>query len=97
MPVRYTRALLTEAARETTNLDEAVRWCGGDPTPGSRSYLRTKMAEAGIDISHFTTGRVRHTEQILRELVASSRSPRDGGRRDSSVAVRPGLPHGEVA
>ncbi|WP_308401952.1 HNH endonuclease [Streptomyces sp. RKAG293] len=149
MPIRYTRALLTEAARETTNLDEAVRWCGGDPTPGSRSYLRTKMSQAGIDIAHFTTGRVRHTEETLRELVACSRSvaevvrrlginpvggnqahigrritalgldasrstqvrqgrtavgaglvlrpPWAGGRRASSVAVRPGLPHGEVA
>ncbi|MCZ4118852.1 HNH endonuclease signature motif containing protein [Streptomyces sp. H39-S7] len=81
MSVRYTHALLAEAARETTSLDEAVRWCGGDPTPGSRSYLRTKMAQAGIDISHFTTRRVRHTEEILRELVASSRSVAEVVRR----------------
>ncbi|NEA56413.1 HNH endonuclease [Streptomyces sp. SID13666] len=81
MSIRYTRELLTEAARETTNLDEAVRWCGGDPTPGSRSYLRAKMAEAGIDISHFATGRVRHTEPILRELVACSRSVAEVVRR----------------
>jgi hypothetical protein len=81
MSVRYTPELLAEAARETTNLDEAVRWCGGAPTPGSRSYLRAKMAEAGIVISHFTTGRVRHTEEILRELVASSRSVAEVVRR----------------
>jgi HNH endonuclease len=44
MPVRYTRELLDEAARETTNFDDAVRWCGGNPTPGSRRYIRAKMS-----------------------------------------------------
>lgn len=55
MRVRYTRELLEEAAHETTNFDDAVRWCGGKPTPGSRRYLRAKMAEAGIDTAHFTS------------------------------------------
>ncbi|GAA2982538.1 HNH endonuclease [Streptomyces fulvorobeus] len=72
--IRYTRELLEEAARETTNFDDAVRWCGGAVTPGSRSYLRQKMAGAGIDTSHFTTRRTRHTEETLRELVACSTS-----------------------
>lgn len=81
MPVRYTRELLEEAARETTNCDDAVRRCGGTPTPGSRRYLRTRMAEAGIDISHFVDPRVRHTEEILRELVACSRSVAEVVRR----------------
>lgn len=81
MPVRYTRELLDEAARETTNFDDAVRWCGGNPTPGSRRYLRAKMAEAGIDTSHFTPARVRHTEETLRELVACSRSVAEVVRR----------------
>lgn len=40
MAVRYTRELLDEAARETTSFDDAVRWCGGNPTPGSRRYIR---------------------------------------------------------
>jgi hypothetical protein len=66
MVVKYTRELLDEAARETTNFDDAVRWCGGKPTPGSTHYIRAKMAEAGIDTSHFTTARVRHTEETLR-------------------------------
>lgn len=81
MPVRYTRELLAEAARETTDFDEAVRWCGGTPTPGSRRYLRARMAEAGIDTAHFTIRRVRHTEEILRELVACSRSVAEVVRR----------------
>lgn len=81
MPVRYTRELLEEAARETTNCNDAVRWCGGIPTPGSRRYLRARMAEAEIDISHFADTRVRHTEQVLRELVACSKSVAEVVRR----------------
>ncbi|AXG78057.1 HNH endonuclease signature motif containing protein [Streptomyces paludis] len=81
MPVRYTFTLLREAARETTNVEDAVRWCGGQPTPGSRRYLRTKMSEAGIDTSHFTTGRVRHTDERLRELAACSTSVAEVVRR----------------
>ncbi len=81
MPVRYTHELLAEAALASTSYDEAVRWCGGTPTPGSRSYIRTKMAEAGTDTSHFTTRRVRHTEATLRELVALSSSVTEVVRR----------------
>ncbi|MFI5770124.1 HNH endonuclease [Streptomyces sp. NPDC051658] len=81
MAVRYTRELLEEAARETTNANDAVRWCGGTPTPGSRSYLRQKMAQAGVDTSHFTTGRIRHQETRLREVVAESASMTDVLRR----------------
>ncbi|CAM5380482.1 HNH endonuclease OS=Streptomyces alboniger OX=132473 GN=CP975_13020 PE=4 SV=1 [Streptomyces alboniger] len=74
MPVRYTRELLEEAARETGSWDEAVRWCGGEPTAGSRRYLRRRMASEGIDASHFPDQWVRHTEQRLREAVARSSS-----------------------
>lgn len=72
--VRYTRELLEEAARMTTNVNDAVRWCGRTPTAGSRSYLRSKVSEWGIDISHFADMRVRHSEEKLRELVARSTS-----------------------
>ncbi|MFB7182081.1 HNH endonuclease [Streptomyces sp. NPDC056257] len=74
MAVRYTRELLEEAARQTNNWDDAVRWCGGSPSPGSRRYLRAKMRQAGIDCSHFPTKWARHTEERLRELVAESAS-----------------------
>ncbi|MEI7035003.1 HNH endonuclease [Streptomyces pratensis] len=79
--VRYTPELLEEAARMTTNASDAVRWCGGTPTPGSRAYLRKKMTEAGVDISHFTGTWVRHTEETLRELVACSTSLTEVVRR----------------
>ncbi|MFD9303059.1 HNH endonuclease [Streptomyces sp. NPDC060048] len=74
MAVRYTRELLDAAARETTNWDDAVRWCGGTPSSGTRRYLRAKMRETGIDCSHFPAKWARHTEERLRELVAGSTS-----------------------
>ncbi|MEU3373812.1 HNH endonuclease [Streptomyces sp. NPDC006711] len=77
MAGRYTRALVMEAARETRHMDDAVRWCGGVPTPGSRRYLRQRMAQAGIDISHFATNQVRHTEERLRAAVAVSSNIKD--------------------
>ncbi|MGQ4387890.1 HNH endonuclease [Streptomyces sp. SAS_270] len=81
MGARYTRELLEEAARETTNWDDAVRWCGGTPTPGSRRYLRQKMTESAVDVSHFPTRWVRHTEERLREIVAASSSVKEVVRR----------------
>ncbi|WP_327297386.1 HNH endonuclease signature motif containing protein [Streptomyces sp. NBC_01197] len=77
MAARYTRKLLEEAAREADNWDDAVRWCGGTATPGSRRYLRRKMAEAGVDTSHFPDRWVRHTEEKLRTAVAASTSIRE--------------------
>ncbi|QEV18295.1 HNH endonuclease signature motif containing protein [Streptomyces alboniger] len=81
MPVRYTRELLEEAARETRTCDEAVRWCGGEPTRYSKRYVRQVMVDAGIDISHFPQRWVRHTEEALRAAVADSYSIRDVVRR----------------
>ncbi|MFJ3618532.1 HNH endonuclease [Streptomyces iakyrus] len=81
MGARYTRELLEEAARVTANWDDAIRWCGGTPTPGSRRYLRQKMAEAGVDVSHFPSRWARHTEQTLREVVAVSSSVSEVIRR----------------
>ncbi|MFE5173458.1 HNH endonuclease [Streptomyces sp. NPDC056634] len=78
---RYTQELLEEAARETRTWDEAVRWCGGEPTAGSRRYLRKMMATAGIDTSHFPQQWARHTEEILRVLVAASMSITEVVRR----------------
>ncbi|GLX18310.1 HNH endonuclease [Streptomyces lavendulae] len=74
---RYTRELLEEAARSTENFDDAVRWCGGVPTAGSRRYIRARMVAAGVDFSHFPTRWVRHTEERLRELVAVSTSVKE--------------------
>lgn len=72
--MRYTREGLREAVRATTNVDDALRRSGRTPTAGSRRYIREKMTEWGIDTTHFTSGRVRHTEERLRTAVAESTS-----------------------
>ncbi|WP_079186039.1 HNH endonuclease [Streptomyces sp. CB01580] len=77
MTRRYTRDLLEEAARKTNTYDDAVRWCGGTPTAGSRRYLRQKMAAAGVDTSHFTKKWVRYSDEALRESVAASTSVKE--------------------
>jgi hypothetical protein len=81
MTARFTRERLAEAARTARDLDDAVRRCGGSPTPGSRRYLRRKFAEAGIDASRLTPERARHTESRLREAVAAASSVKDVLRR----------------
>ncbi|MFI0716179.1 HNH endonuclease [Streptomyces inhibens] len=81
MPVKYTREGLAAAARASSSYDDAVRWFGGTPTPGSRRYLRAKMAAEAIDTSHFTLGGVRHTKATLRELAACSHSIAEVVRR----------------
>lgn len=81
MPVKYTPEGLMEAARASSSFDDAVRWFGGTPTPGSRRYLRTRMREAGVDTTHFAAPGVRHTEARLRELAACSHSIAEVVRR----------------
>ncbi|WP_308117276.1 HNH endonuclease signature motif containing protein [Streptomyces fuscigenes] len=80
-PRIYTRELLMEAALNTTTWDGAVRWCGGTPTRASRHHLRTRMAAENIDTAHFPSGRVRHTDDLLRRLVAESSSVAEVVRR----------------
>ncbi|MFD0030541.1 HNH endonuclease [Streptomyces sp. NPDC127172] len=55
--------------------------CGGEPTRYSKRYIRQKMVEAGIDIAHFPQRWERHTEELLREVVAVSYSIKDVVRR----------------
>jgi hypothetical protein len=74
--VKYTGERLAEAARVCSTYDEVVRWFGGDPTPGSRRYVRRRLLAEGISIAHFAQAHVRHTDERLGELV----------RRCSSVA-----------
>lgn len=81
MRIRYTPELLSEVARTSKTIDEAIQRSGGKPTVGSRSYLRRKFAEAGINASHLRTPPVRHSESRLREVVACSTSVAEVVRR----------------
>ncbi|WP_232544063.1 HNH endonuclease [Streptomyces buecherae] len=62
-------------------MDDVVRACGGQPSPGSRRYARKKCADEGIDVSHLDTPGVRHTEERLRAAVADACSVADVVRR----------------
>ncbi|MET9738302.1 HNH endonuclease [Streptomyces sp. NPDC006422] len=84
---RYTRELLEAAARSTGTWDEAVRFCGGEPTAGRRAYLQKRMTEEGIDTSHFPRYWSRHTEETLRAVVAEAGSFKDVVRRLGVSAV----------
>ncbi|MFK0255694.1 HNH endonuclease signature motif containing protein [Streptomyces sp. NPDC090445] len=73
MPVtRYTRERLTEAARTSRTLSEALERLGTDPRGGSRRYVRDLMRKFGIDISHFEREGVKWTKEVLSEAVAAS-------------------------
>ncbi|MFE7544274.1 HNH endonuclease [Streptomyces platensis] len=51
--IRYTRTLLTEAARRCTNIDEAIAFCGGRSYHQLRRHLFRRFEHFGIDVSHF--------------------------------------------
>ncbi|MFJ2867325.1 HNH endonuclease signature motif containing protein [Kitasatospora sp. NPDC087314] len=59
MLVNYTRELLTTIAATATSLDEMLTALGREPNRDRRKYLRRKLAEYGIDTSHFT-GQAHH-------------------------------------
>jgi hypothetical protein len=81
MAVRYTRGLLADAVASSGSLSEAIRKLGGEPTNGTRSYVRKLMTQWRIDGSHFEREGVRHTERTLREAVRQSSSIAEVVRR----------------
>lgn len=72
MPVTYARVGPAAVVRAAASYDAVLRWHCRTQTPGRRQCLRARSAEAGIDTSHFTRPGLRHTEALLRELVARS-------------------------
>ncbi|KOU16189.1 HNH endonuclease [Streptomyces sp. WM6372] len=69
---RYTRERLTEAARTSRTLSEAVEKLGAIPRGGSRGYVRVRMRKLGIDTSHFEREGVKWTMEVLEKAVAAS-------------------------
>ncbi|MFG2493657.1 HNH endonuclease [Streptomyces caniferus] len=51
--IRYTQALLTEAAQRCTNIDEVIAFCGSRPYHQLRRHLFRRFEHFGIDVSHF--------------------------------------------
>ncbi|WP_030206001.1 HNH endonuclease signature motif containing protein [Streptomyces sp. NRRL S-87] len=73
----YTRARLTEAARTSRTLTEALTHLGLDPKSGSRQYIRARMQKLGVDTSHFEREGEKWTREILAEAVAASTTMRE--------------------
>ncbi|MFD9370217.1 HNH endonuclease [Streptomyces sp. NPDC060020] len=73
MPVSpYTRERLTEAASTSRTLTEALERLGVDPKSGSREYIRRRMNQLGVDVSHFERDGNRWTRRLLQEAVSTS-------------------------
>ncbi|MFD7627841.1 HNH endonuclease [Streptomyces sp. NPDC059851] len=71
---RYTRERLTEAARTSRTLSEAVAKLGADPHGGTRRYVHDRMRKLGVDTSHFERDGVKWTREVLAGAVAASTS-----------------------
>ncbi|WP_405013170.1 HNH endonuclease signature motif containing protein [Kitasatospora sp. NBC_01539] len=71
MQVRYTRELLAETAAGSSSLDEMLRTFGKEPEQYNRKYLRRRIKELAIDISHFRTRGTIYTREVLEEAVAA--------------------------
>ncbi|MFF2351629.1 HNH endonuclease [Kitasatospora sp. NPDC058115] len=55
---RYSREQLAEAAARTTGIGPMLRELGVVPYDSAYSYMKRRLAEFGIDTSHFTTSHV---------------------------------------
>jgi hypothetical protein len=77
--VRYTRELLTEAARHCKNIDEVIAFCGGRSYHQLRRHLTKRLDHFGIDASHFEpvvrrTVHSRPSREALHDAVSTSSS-----------------------
>jgi hypothetical protein len=74
MPVSpYTKPRLTDAARTSRTLTEALEKLGVDPKGPSRRYLHDRMRKLGVDTAHFERETAtKWTREILAEAVARS-------------------------
>ncbi|MFB6613407.1 HNH endonuclease [Streptomyces sp. NPDC085524] len=73
MPVSpYTRERLAEAACTSRTLTEALEQLGVDPKSSSRDYIRRRMNQLGVDISHFERDGSRWTRAVLEKAVSAS-------------------------
>ncbi|MFD7557166.1 HNH endonuclease signature motif containing protein [Streptomyces sp. NPDC059835] len=68
----YTRERLSEAARTSRTLTEALNKLGVDPKSGSREHIRGRMKGLGVDTSHFEREGLKWTKEVLEEAVSAS-------------------------
>lgn len=68
----YTRERLTEAARTSRTLTEALEKLGADPKSSTRRYLHDRMRKLGVEVGHFEREGVKWTREVLAAAVAAS-------------------------
>ncbi|WP_432072918.1 HNH endonuclease [Streptomyces wuyuanensis] len=82
MPVSpYTRERLSEAARTSRTLSEALGKLGVEARGASRRYVHERMKRMGVDTSHFEREGVRWTKDVLEPAVGASTSVTEVLRR----------------
>ncbi|MFD4588512.1 HNH endonuclease [Streptomyces sp. NPDC058423] len=77
----YTRERLTEAARTSRTLSEALGKLGVEARGASRRYVHDRMKRMGVDTSHFEREGARWTKDVLEPVVAVSTSVTEVLRR----------------
>jgi hypothetical protein len=68
---RYSRERLAEAAAHSTSIGAMLRFMGVEPYDSAYSYLKQRLAEFGIDTSHFSF-RGAADEPLPREALAAA-------------------------
>ncbi|MGW1762966.1 HNH endonuclease [Streptomyces sp. NPDC002073] len=80
---RYSKAVLAEAARTCSDIDEVIAHLGTQPYPHLGRYLLRRFAHHGVDVSHFrpTGRRDRPSRAELDQAVTESYSIAETLRR----------------
>ncbi len=99
-PVKYTKEMLQEAVRVSSNLSAAIRLMGGRPDGGTHAHLSRRVKRLGIDTSHFTgenpqkgrppSNRLRWDQILTLKPVGSNRQAPKRLRR---ALIESGRPH----
>ncbi|MFE7382596.1 HNH endonuclease [Streptomyces zhihengii] len=91
---RHTERRLREAAAVSRSVSDVVRHLGLRPVGGQHAHISRRLAELGIDTSHFSPPRRGGRQRSAAELL-TLRTPEEGrvpGRRLRRLLVARGVP-----
>ncbi|MFH8680005.1 HNH endonuclease [Streptomyces lydicus] len=92
--VRHTEARLRAIVARSHSVAEVVRHLGISPVGGNQAHIGRRIAELGLDTTHFTAGPRRRTKTAtrLRMQLGSPANGRIGGARLRKELLRQGVP-----
>lgn len=92
--VRHTKARLREVVACSYSVAEVVRRLGISPVGGNQAHIGRRIAELGIDTSHFTAVPRRRSKGTMRNrlVLGSPADGRVGGGRLRKELLRRGIP-----